>query len=300
MPRRPLTARYAAVTILCLGAALTACAPKSNSTAKPAGAGGTSTAANAASCTPGKLPLYKSGQLTVGTDKPAYSPWFEGNDPTNGKGFESAVAYAVAKHLGFTKQQVTWTVVPFNSSYAPGPKKFDFDINQISITPQRERGASFSIGYYTVNQAIVTLDSSPIAKASTISALKDAKLGAQVGTTSLAAVQHVVKPSVAPLVYNDTNDAKNALINGQVQGIVADVPTAIYLTSAVIPHSKVIGQFDYSASGTPEQFGLLFDKGSKLVPCANRALEEMKSSGELAALQKEWLPAADKAPRLKP
>jgi polar amino acid transport system substrate-binding protein len=233
------------------------------------------------------LTTISPGMLTIGTDTPAYPPYFVDDDPTNGEGFESAVAYAVASQLGFAPTDIKWEVVPFNSSYAPGDKNFDFDINQISITPERSEVVDFSDGYYTVNQAVVAFNDSPIAGATTIAELKDAKLGAQVGTTSLDFVTEVVQPTTEPYVFNDTNDAKSALQNGQIDGIVVDLPTAYYVTAAEFDNSKIVGQFAATAGG--EEFGLLFQKGNPLVTCVNKALATLRDSGELQEIQDAWL-----------
>jgi len=238
-------------------------------------------------CALENLTTITPGVLTVGTDTPAYPPYFSDDDPTNGEGFESAVAYAVADKLGFMPADVVWEVVPFNTSYAPGDKNFDFDINQISITPERAEVVDFSDGYYTVNQAVVAFNDSPIAGATTISELKDAKLGAQVGTTSLDFVTEVVQPVAEPYVLNDTNDAKSALSNGQIDGIVVDLPTAYYVTAVEFDDSKIVGQFAAQEGG--EEFGLLFQKGNPLVSCVNKALAELKESGELQQIQDTWL-----------
>ena len=249
------------------------------------------TSSAASECAPESLNLVTPGQLTIGTDSPAYPPYFEDDDPSNGKGFESAVAYAVAETLGFSADQVTWTVVPFNKSYAPGPKDFDFDINQISITPEREKAVTFSEGYYTVNQAVVALQDSPIANATSLAQLKDAKLGAQVGTTSLTYITEFIQPAQEPYVYNDTNDAKSAMRNGQIDGIVVDLPTAYYITAVEIQKGKIVGQFPAVEGG--EQFGLLFQKDNPLVTCVDKALGELKESGRLQAIQDEWLAGAN-------
>jgi polar amino acid transport system substrate-binding protein len=236
------------------------------------------------------LTTVSPGMLTIGTDTPAYPPYFVDDDPTNGEGFESAVAYAVATQLGFAPTDVKWEVVPFNTSYAPGNKNFDFDINQISITPERSEVVDFSNGYYTVNQAVVAFNDSPLASATTIAELKDAKLGAQVGTTSLDFVTEVVAPTQEPFVFNDTNDAKSALQNGTIDGIVVDLPTAFYVTAAEFDDSKIVGQFQATASG--EEFGLLFQKGNPLVTCVDKALTALKDSGELQEIQDAWLAGA--------
>ena len=256
----------------------------------------TSESAATDECAYENLTTINPGMLTVGTDTPAYPPYFSDDDPTNGEGFESAIAYAVGSQLGFAPMDVKWEVVPFNTSYAPGNKNFDFDINQISITPERSEVVDFSDGYYTVNQAVVAFNDSPIAGATTITELKDAKLGAQVGTTSLSFVTEVVQPTDEPYVFNDTNDAKSALQNGQIDGIVVDLPTAYYVTAAEFDNSKIVGQFQAAAGG--EEFGLLFQQGNPLVNCVNKALTTLKDSGELQEIQDAWL-AGTSAPYFK-
>jgi polar amino acid transport system substrate-binding protein len=246
-------------------------------------------------CPKDRLDLVKSGQLTVGTDKPAFPPYFEDDDPTNGKGFESAVAYAVAKKLGFSKSEVKWTVVPFNSSYAPGPKSFDFDINQISITPAREKAVDFSDPYFTAPQAVVTAKGSDL-KPTALSDLKDATIGVQIGTTSLDAVKSLIMPSEDPKVFNDSNDVVTALKQNQVDAVVTDLPTAFYITAAQVEGSKIAGQFD---TGEGDNWGLLLQKGSKITPCVDKVIGDLTESGELKKLQKQWMGAAAGAPELK-
>ena len=262
-------------------------APASSSAAPASSSAAPSPTAAPDECAKENLTLVSPGQLTIGTDSPAYPPYFVDDDPTNGQGFESAVAYAVAEGLGFTPEEVTWTIVPFNKSYAPGDKDFDFDINQISITPERAEVVSFSDGYYTVNQAVIALSDSPIANATSLTELKSARLGAQVGTTSLKYIEDFIQPDSDIFVYNDTNDAKSALKNGQIDGIVVDLPTAYYITAVEIPKGKIVGQFPAQEGG--EQFGMLFQKDNPLVGCVNKVLTELKDSGELQAIQDEWL-----------
>ncbi|RNL60641.1 amino acid ABC transporter substrate-binding protein [Nocardioides marmoriginsengisoli] len=248
-------------------------------------------------CDVSELPLTTAGKLTIGTDSPAYDPWFAKNDPTNGEGFESAVAYAVAEEMGFDKADVVWTKIPFNNSYAPGPKKFDFDINQISITPARQKAVDFSEGYYSAAQAVIVLDKDKVA-ATSLADLKNLKLGAQTGTTSLTAVRDEIKPTSDPVVFKDTNVAKQALLNGQVDAIVADLPTAFYITAAEIEGSSILGQFQ-PTTGTQEEFGLLLAKGSELTGCVDKALGTLKDNGELAGIEKQWLSETVNVPVLK-
>ncbi|MFJ2115342.1 ABC transporter substrate-binding protein [Streptomyces sp. NPDC087850] len=280
-----------ALFVLTLAAA-TGCAPQ-ETTSSSDGA-----SASARTCDPGALSTQVKGKLTVGTDKPAYAPWFQDDDPANGKGFESAVAYAVAKALGYGKDQVVWQTVPFNNSFAPGRKNFDFDLNQISISDARKQAVDFSSGYYDVRQAVVALKSSPYAKAKTLADLKGAKLGAQVSTTSLDTVNDLIKPTRQPAVFQKNDFAKSALSNGQVDAIVVDLPTAFYITSAELTDAKVVGQFENGAADA-EQFGLVLDKGSALTSCVTRAVDGLRKDGTLAALEKRWLSEAVDAPVLR-
>jgi polar amino acid transport system substrate-binding protein len=253
------------------------------------------TGATASSCKPGELATKKEGILTVATDKPAYPPYFENDDPENGEGFESAVAYAIAKNLGFSKGNVDWTVVPFNSSYAPGPKDFDFDVNQISITPTREKAVDFSAPYYTANQAVVALKSSEAAEAASLEDLKSAKIGVQIGTTSLDGVEEKIEPDEQPQVFNNSNDVVTALKNEQIDAVVVDLPTALYLTAVQVPNAKVVGQFSVPGG---DQWGALLEKGSGLTPCVSEAIEALEESGELEEITQRWMSKAAGAPEL--
>ena len=290
--------------VLTLGTA--ACAPADEepdesaadpAASEPADGGTESGSAAPDACATDALALKTPGQLTVGTDSPAYEPWFTDDDPTNGEGYESAVAYAVAEQLGFSADQVEWVVVPFNSSYAPGPKDFDFDINQISITPQREQVVDFSDGYYAAAQAVVALEGSPVADVTTIDELADYNLGAQTGTTSLTAIRDVIQPANDPLVFEDTNAAKQALQNGQIDAILADLPTAFYISAVEIEGSTIVGQFQ-PETGEQEEFGMLFEKGSELVPCVDAALAALREDGTLDQLEQQWLSDVVDVPEL--
>ena len=305
MPLLRALAVFVAVPLL----AATACTPideEPTGTGEPADTESTSSTPSASAsespaadpCTTEELALEKPGRLTVGTDSPAYEPWFSDNDPTNGKGYESAVAYAVAEELGFSEDQVDWVRVPFNSSYAPGAKKFDFDINQISITPARAEVVDFSAGYYEAAQAVIALDDSPAADATSVEELTSLRLGAQTGTTSLTAIRDGIAPEQDPLVFEDTNAAKQALTNGQLDAFLVDLPTAFYITAVEIPKATIIGQFQPSA-GEQEEFGILFEKGSELVPCVDEALAALEESGELADIEQEWLSDVVDVPELE-
>jgi polar amino acid transport system substrate-binding protein len=246
----------------------------------------TSTTADA--CLRDDLDTLEAGVLTVGTDSPAFPPYFVDDDPANGEGFESAVTYGIADRLGFATEQVSWVVVPFNSAYAPGPKKFDFDINQISITPARAKQVDFSEPYYTTPQAVLVAGGSEYAGATSVAELKDAKFGVQVGTTSLEGLESVIDPSQQPQVFNDSNDTVRALKSKQVDAIVVDLPTAIYLRDAEIEGSKVVGQFPVPGG---DDWGVVLAKGSNLTVCVNQALAAMRASGELDQITDEWIGA---------
>jgi polar amino acid transport system substrate-binding protein len=283
---------------LVLVLALAGCGGSSSSSSSNGG----SSSSN--SCAKADLPLVNAGRLTVGTDNPAYPPWFGGaekspwkvSNPASGQGFESAVVYAVADKLGFAKADVKWIVVPFNTSFAPGPKKFDFDINEISYTPERAKVVTFSDSYYNVNQAVVAKRGTPIATAQSSADLQKYKLGAQIGTTSYQYIKEFIKPSKQPAVF-DTNDAAvAALKNGQIDGLVVDLPTAFYVTAAQVQGSKIVGQFPTGNAG--ERFGMVLQKDNKLVGCVNHALNQLKSDGTLQKIQEKWLAKVGGAPIL--
>jgi polar amino acid transport system substrate-binding protein len=232
----------------------------------------------------------------VATDKPAYPPWFSGNNPANGKGYESAVAYAVAAQLGFKKSQVKWAYEPFNDSYAPGPKKFDFDVNEISVTPARAQAVTFSTSYYNVQQALVALKGTPIVTKHAPADLKKYVFGDQVGTTSLAFINSQIQPTQTPKVYETLNDVKQGLQTHQIAALVADTPTAQFISSSEIKNSLMVGQFP----STGEHFGLLFHKGNPLVGCVDKALATLNRNGTLASLEKKYLQIYLSVPTIKP
>jgi len=289
LSRTTLTALGSATLFL---AALTACAPADES--KPTATG--SASASQATCAPGSLATKTAGTLTIGTDNPAYEPWFSDNKPANGKGFESAVAYQVASRLGYQQANVKWAQVPFNNAIAPGPKAYDIDLNQFSITDERKQAVDFSSPYYLVRQTVITIKGSKIAGATTIAALKDAKLGAQVGTTSLQAITELIKPSKQPQVFNSNDDAKKALQNGTIDGLVVDLPTAFYMTGAELDNGVIVGQLPQV--GVPEQFGIVLDKDSPLTGCVSKAVDQLRQDGTLAVLEKTWLAGTGGAPEL--
>jgi polar amino acid transport system substrate-binding protein len=256
----------------------------------------TSASVSLEDCTPETMETVESGTLTIGTDKPAFPPYFEDNDPTNGEGFESATAYAIADELGFAESDVTWTVVPFNSSYAPGPKDFDFDINQISITPKRSEAVDFSVPYYEAEQAVVALKDSDAASATSLADLADTAIGVQIGTTSLEAVEAQIQPSEDPDVFQTSNDVVSALKNEQVDAVVVDVPTAFYLTAVQVPEATVVGQFSAPGGDT---WGALLEKDSPLTGCISAAITALNESGELPEIEKQWMSEATSAPVLE-
>ncbi len=246
------------------------------------------TTADGPGCGVDELELVQPGMLTVATGEPAFPPWVMDDDPTNQEGFEAAVAYAVATQLGFTPQQVTWVRTGFDEAVAPGPKDFDFNLQQYSITDERDEVVDFSVPYYVTDQALVAFADSPVAGANTVADLKGFTLGAQIGTTSLDYIEEVIQPDTAPPVYDTNSDAKSALDAGQVDALVFDLPTAYFITAVEMPDTTIVGVLEASEAQA-DRFGLLFADGNSLVDCVNGALEVLEADGTLDALAEQWL-----------
>jgi polar amino acid transport system substrate-binding protein len=275
--------------LLVLGAALTACgAPRDEADDAADTADETSSETTAETCTKDGLETLTPGTLTIGTDSPAYEPWFVDDDPSNGKGYESAVAYAIAEQLGYSTDEVQWVTVPFNAVVSPGEKKFDFDVNQVSITEQRRKAVDFSSGYYDVRQTVITNAGSAIDGATSIADLADARLGAQVGTTSYTAITETIGTSEQPAAFDTNDQAVQSLKNGQIDGIVVDLPTAYYMTAVQLDKGKIVGQLPLP-DGDVEQFGAVLDKGSPLTDCVSQAVDALREDGTLDQLASEWL-----------
>jgi polar amino acid transport system substrate-binding protein len=264
------------------GLTLAACGGSDSASDTTAAAGGSGN-----ECTTGKT--LAEGTLTIGTGNPAFSPWVENDAPESGEGFEAAVAYAVATAMGFDNANVAWVRTSFDEAVQPGAKNFDFNLQQYSITEERKQTVSFSDPYYSTNQAIVGYADSPAVGATTVEALKELKFGVQSGTTSLQFLVDNIAPTTEPYVYDDNAAAKAALEAKQIDAIVVDLPTALYISAVEIEGSTVIGQFPASDGMTPDQFGLVFDLDNPLVDCVNVALQSIKDSGELATIEQTWL-----------
>ena len=304
---------------LALGACSTAATPSPSSAAPsvstPSTAPSVATASVGPSATPdacaaANLKLTTAGKLTIGTDNPAFPPYYDAptsptkpwqlGDPTDGKGFESAFAYALAAKLGFDKTAVVWIVVPFDKSYAPGAKTFDLDINQVSYTADRATAVDMSDGYYSLNQSVVALKANGLAAVTSIAGMKGFKFGAQVGTTSLDTINNVIAPTAAAKVYTTNDDAVAGLKAKQIDGLVVDLPTAFYVTAVQVDKSVIVGQFPAPTGATAEHFSVVLAKGSALTGCVNGAIAAMKADGSLDAITKEWLSDKASAPVLQP
>jgi polar amino acid transport system substrate-binding protein len=299
--------------VACTSGATPAPSSAAPSVAAPSNAPSISVAPSASpdACAKDSLKLTTAGKLTIGTDNPAYPPYYdipaagaakpwELGDPTDGSGFESAFAYALADKLGFAKADVTWIVVPFDNSFAPGTKKFDIDVNQVSFTAERAQAVDLSDGYYTLNQSVVALKANKLASVTSIAGMKGFKFGAQVGTTSLDTINNVIAPTAKAMVYNSNDDAIAALKAKQIDGLVVDLPTAFYVTAAQVDNSVIVGQFPAPTSGDAEHFSIVLAKGSALTTCVNAAIGTMKTDGSLDAITKEWLSDKASAPTLQP
>jgi polar amino acid transport system substrate-binding protein len=290
--------RRTLAALLAVAALSTACAPtddKNTTVTKPSGSG--SASASTDPCSKDSLQTKAPGTLTITTDKPVFEPWFVDDKPENGKGFEGAVAAAVATKLGFSPTEVTWTRTPFDAAIASGPKDWDFDINEFSITEQRKQAVDFSTPYYDVTQAVIAVKGTKGGKAASLADLKGLKIGAQVGTTSYDAILSAIDPSQKPAVYNTNDDAVKALGNGQVDALVTDLPTAFFMTAVQLDKGKIVGQLP-AAGGEQEQFGLVLDKGSPLTVCVSKAVDALRADGTIDGLVNQWLSQAGGAPVL--
>ena len=282
--RRTALKAAAAIAVAVASLALAACSSSTTATPSP-----TTSTNTLATLTPGKL--------TIGTGNPAYEPWVVGDAPESGKGYEAAVAYAVAEKLGFAKSDVVWVRTTFDEAIAPGPKNFDFNLQQYSITDERKANVDFSSPYYSTTQTVITVKGSKAEGVTTVAGLKGLLIGAATGTTSFSAIENIIKPTTAPAAFNSNDDAKAALQSGQIDALVVDLPTALYLTAVELTDGKIVGQLGGSAAG--DQFGLVLDKGSSLTAPVSAAVDALQADGTLAALQTKWLADYAGAPVLK-
>ena len=300
MPR----AHHPLLAVAAIGIIIAACqapAGEGSESAAASSAAASASASETAACVAAELPTKTPGTLTVGTDNPAFPPYFsepegdeeatdpwEFGDPTNGRGFESAIAYALAEQLGFTQDQVTWIPVPFNNSIAPGPKDFDVYLAQVSFSEERTQAVDLSEGYYFSNQALVTTEGSPLADATTIEEVAGFQLGAAGNTTSLAYITEKIQPETDPRVYDDNTGAKAALEAGQVDGVLFDLATAFYIVNVEMDNGVVVGQLP-SDPEDQEHFSFVLDLDSPLTDCVNEAVLTMGENGELDSIAAEWL-----------
>ncbi|MBQ1051087.1 amino acid ABC transporter substrate-binding protein [Micromonospora sp. C51] len=247
-------------------------------------------------CAKDSLPTETAGKLTIATGEAVRQPWFVDDKPDNGQGFESAVAYAVAEQLGYARDDVTWTRVGSDAAVAPGPKTFDFGIDQFSISDESKQAVDFSAPYHLVRQAVIALKSAEIAGSAALAELRDARLGAQAGTTGHQAITDLVRPSSDPRTYESRDEATKALRNGRIDGLVVDLPTAFAIVGTEIDDAVIVGQLPQV--GSPEAFGLLLEKDSPLTGCVSATVGQLASEGVLKQLEERWLAQDAGAPEL--
>ncbi len=288
-----LFTRAATAALTALTLALAACSSPTSTTSASPSAGTPSASASVDV----KTLTVTPGKLTIATGQPAYSPWVENDKPESGEGFEAAVAYAVAGKLGFTNADVVWKRTTFDQAIAPGAKDWDFNLQQFSITDQRKKAVDFSTPYYTTTQTVVTYKGSKIAAVNSVAGLKDALLGVQIGTTSQADVTKLIAPTTQPKVFNTNEDAVQALKNKQVDGLVVDLPTALYMAAVQLDDGVIIGQLADNSGG--DEFGLVLQRGSKLTAPVSAAVDALRTDGTLAALEKKWLSESIDVPVLQ-
>lgn len=283
------TRRFGIALVAASALLLSACS-SSSETAESA----SPTAPAASECSAETLQTLTTGKLAIATGEPAYYPWVIDDAPESGAGFEAAVAYAVAAELGFAAEDVSWVRTTFDGAITPGAKEFDFNLQQFSITEERKAAVDFSSPYYSAPQAIVSYAGSPIEGKTTIEELKGAKLGAGVGTTSLDAISTVFGSE--PQAFNDNAAAVAALKNGQIDGIVVDLPTAFYLSGVEVEGGIIVGQLPSTGDG--DNFGLLLAKDSPITSCVSQAVDAIRASGELDEITAKWLSTEAGAPVL--
>jgi polar amino acid transport system substrate-binding protein len=288
------TRRFGIALVAASALLLTACSSSTETAESAAPTTPVETAA-ANPCSPESLQTLTTGKLAIATGEPAYYPWVIDDAPESGEGFEAAVAYAVATELGFAATDVTWVRTTFDGAITPGAKDFDFNLQQFSITEERKAAVDFSSPYYSAPQAIVSYTGSPIEGKTTIEELKGAKLGAGVGTTSLDAISAVFGSE--PQAFNDNAAAVAALKNGQIDGIVVDLPTAFYLSGVEVEGGIIVGQLPSTGDG--DNFGLLLAKDSPITSCVSQAVDAIRASGELDEITAKWLSTEAGAPVLK-
>ena len=282
----------ASIAAIALTLGLSACAP-----AEEAAVEEVETTPMSEEVTEDVLETLTAGKLTIGTGLPAYYPWVLDDTPESGEGFESAVAYAVAAELGFAPEDVVWVRTTFEEAIQPGPKSFDFNLQQYSITEERKASVDFSSPYYYTAQTVITVAGSAAEGVTDLDDLKDLLIGAQTGTTSLKAIEEIIQPNGGAQVFNSNDDAKAALANGQVDAIVVDLPTAFYLTAVELDGGLILGQLDGAEAG--DSFGLVLDKDSPLTEAVTAAVDALRESGKLAEIEQEWLADYVGAPVLK-
>lgn len=245
----------------------------------------------------GALATVTEGKLTIATGEPAFSPWVENDAPESGEGFEAAVAYAVAEQLGFAKEDVVWKRTTFDAAIAPGAKDWDFNLQQYSITEERKKAVDFSSPYYVTAQAVLTTEDSPAASATSIEELKAVQFGVQSGTSSQRIVADIVAPDKDAMIYNNSVDVVQALKNKQIQAIVVDLPTALYLQAVELDNGVVVGQFEDTQGG--DEFALVLPKGSELTGPVTEAMDALREAGTLDELETQWLSESVDVPVLK-
>lgn len=255
----------------------------------------TTGAAAAQSCADGKT--LTDGKLTVATGNPAYYPWVIDDTPETAQGFEAAVAYALAQTMGFESADVVWTRTSFDQAIQPGTKDFDLNIQQFSITDDRDKVVDFSMPYYTAPMAVLVRGGDGLNPS--LDAMKALKWGVMASTTALPVVMETIAPSSSPLVYDDNANVVEAMKAGQVDAALFDLPTALYLAAVVLDGGQVLGQFAPDETANPDRFGMLMTEGNPLKACVDAALAEMKEDGSLAGIEAEWLQEATGVPLIK-
>ncbi len=234
---------------------------------------------------------FEPGKLTVATGNPAWEPWVMNDDPESGEGFEAALVYALAEQMGFAKEDVVWVRTDFGEAFAPGEHDWDLNIQQVSISEERQAAVDFSPAYFTPTQAVIVSKGGKYENATSCADLADAVIAVMTGTTADAFVMESITNGSDDNIryYNDNVGAATDLKNQQIDALVTDTPQCVYMVeSGQTGDSLVVGQIPGSSDAG---LGMTLAKDSPLTPFVTDAMNAILDDGTVQGLIDQWLAA---------